>query len=140
MAQLFSGLRRKNIPISPLFSAPGFTLAMVVIDVLHAMDLGITQDILGNLFFAYMNSSLCTGSNKATRLSELWNRIKAYYRDKKPPTKINKLTYEMVKLNKKGPRFRGKGAETRHLVLFGYELASYMAEQQPNVFHTTLGR
>ena len=44
----------------------------------------------------------------------------------------------MIKLDNKGPRFRGNGAETRHLVLFGYELTSAMQEHLPNTLHLTL--
>ena len=49
--QFFAKMRTQGISPSPLFSAIGFTLLMVMIDVLHCMDLGCTQDILGNIMW-----------------------------------------------------------------------------------------
>ena len=46
----FAAQRNQGIPRSPLFSCPGFSLSMVVIDMLHACDLGVSQIALGNLF------------------------------------------------------------------------------------------
>ena len=40
----FTLLMQEGIVVSPLFSCPFFTLAMVMVDVLHAMDLGVTQE------------------------------------------------------------------------------------------------
>ena len=37
--------------ISALFSAPGLQIDCFVIDWLHACDLGVAQDFLGNLIF-----------------------------------------------------------------------------------------
>ena len=37
--------------MSPLVGCPGFTLERICIGALHAMDLGVSQDILGNIFW-----------------------------------------------------------------------------------------
>ena len=53
--------------------------------------------------------------------------IKWYYKRMNPPTKVNGVTVMMIKQKDKGPKFRGKGAETRHLVPFSLELSQMMA-------------
>ena len=40
--------RSQGVQRSPLFDCPGFSLNMVVIDMLHACDLGVAQVALGN--------------------------------------------------------------------------------------------
>lgn len=64
-----------GITPSPLFQAPGFTLLMVAIDVLHALDLGVTQDMLGNLLWESLDVLFMEGKNKAGKLNLLWLRI-----------------------------------------------------------------
>ena len=50
-AGLMSQLRALGVELSPLFSCPGFIADYICIDVLHALDLGVTQELLGNVFF-----------------------------------------------------------------------------------------
>ena len=127
MGSFFKQMKDQGILPSPLFNAPGFLWTFIMIDCLHTMDLGVTQIVLGNLFYEYWYSPMCKGKNQATKTLELWGLMKEYYQRTKPPTRISALTVEMVKQSQKGPKFRGKGAETRHLVVFGYELAQAMA-------------
>ena len=87
---------------------------MVCIDVLHALDLGITQDMLGNLFWESLGTLYKEGRTKADRLNLLWNKMKKFYNLFKPPSQIQKLTEEMIKQDKKGPKLKANGAETRH--------------------------
>ena len=41
----------QGINVNPLFSLLGFSAELICIDVLHSMDLGTTQDAIGNVFF-----------------------------------------------------------------------------------------
>ena len=68
-------MTNNGITPSPLFKAPGFTLLMVAIDVLHALDLGVTQDMLGNLLWESLDVLFMQGKNKAGKLNLLWLRI-----------------------------------------------------------------
>ena len=52
---------------SPLFSCPGFSLEAVFIDILHCMDLGVAQDILGNVFWEAVET-LVEGGNRGLRM------------------------------------------------------------------------
>ena len=87
---------------------------MIMIDVLHTLDLGISQQTLGNLFFMFYNSPLAKGSTRKGKTHCLWMYIKSYYKRSNPPTQISALTPEMIKQDSKGPKFRAKGAEIRH--------------------------
>ena len=121
----FAKLRAQGLDPSPLFSAIGFTLLMVMIDVLHCMDLGCSQDILGNIFWEAM-PVVCSGRSHKAQVHDLWDRIRKYNSEFKPTTVLQGLTVEMIKQRGKSPKLRAKGAETRHLVPFGVLLASEM--------------
>ena len=101
---------------------------MVCIDILHACDLGITQDTLGNVFWEALRE-LCPGKNEHERIRHLWQKMKNHYKLFKPPSQLQTLTKEMIKHDKKAPKLRAKGAETRHLVSFGLQLAIEMQEK-----------
>ena len=128
--RFFANMRSQGFEPSPLFSAIGFTLCMVMIDVLHCMDLGVSQDILGNIFWEAM-PVVCSGRSHKAQVHELWGRIREYNEEFKPTTVLQGLTVEMVKTRGKAPKLRAKGAETRHLVPFGVLLAGEL--------HKTLG-
>ena len=101
MTGFLSELRKNKIAVSPLFSVPGFVLSMIAIDVLHTLDLGISQDALGNLFHTFWNSILAKTNNKLTKTKELWDRIKSYYQRVHPPTTLNGLSVEMIQVDGK---------------------------------------
>ena len=83
--------------MSPLFSLPGFLFEMICVDVLHAMDLGITQDAIGNLLYECLGT-VFKGPNKALQLEQLKAKLKQYYKDAKAPNRINNVTMEMIKV------------------------------------------
>ena len=101
---------------------------MVVIDVLHCLDLGVSQDALGNLFYDAVNrSNLFSGRSQEERFKCLWAMIRVYYQQTRGvSTPVQSMTWEMVKRDSKGPKLRTKGAETRGLVPFGLRLALAM--------------
>ena len=135
----FMKLMHKNgISSSVLFEAPGFMLDFIMVDVLHCLDLGVAQEALGNLFFYFITSKVCPGSNRSQQILHLWHKIQAYYKEACPPTRIGKLTEEMVKQKSKKPRLRAKGSETRHLVPYGLVLASEIMEAGSTAFTRTL--
>eukprot|EP00969_Alexandrium_andersonii_P250646 11078119-Alexandrium_andersonii.AAC.1 len=130
--QFLKRQRDNGVQPSPLFSIPGFTLDMVVIDVLHCMDLGCSQDMLGNVFWEGL--SLYTARNRSEQIKLLWASMKAHYKAMKTPVQLQSITEEMLKKDKKPPKLKAKGAETRHLVLFGLEIAQAM-DQEHNTTH-----
>ena len=127
-----------GIAKSALFDAPGFLLQYIMVDVLHCLDLGVTQDAIGNLLFLYICSKFVEGKNRDQKLNTLWSKIKAYYKVAKPPTTISAITKEMIQRKGKAPKFKAKGAETRHLVPFAYELSLEIAEKEPTALHEAI--
>ena len=51
MSAFVSDAEKRGIPLSPLLSLPGFLLSYIVIDVLHAIDLGVAQDVAGSFLY-----------------------------------------------------------------------------------------
>jgi hypothetical protein len=107
---------------------------MVGVDVLHCMDLGVTQDILGSFLWEWVGAN---GSQRRKfRLLLLNQLLRKFYQSW--PSKVSQvdvLTQEMLKQKKKCPRLtQCKGAETRHLVPFALSLAQKMAVSKPTLF------
>ena len=114
--QFWDMMRDQGIPPCPIFDLPGVGLEVICIDVLHALDLGFTQDVLGNILWEYLASGLCVGRSLDARVKSLWAQWKEHQKTYKTPCKLQGLTKEMIKLDKKPPKLRAKGAETRILL------------------------
>ena len=108
----------------PLFLLPGLCILMVMADVLHVFDLGITHHVLGNVFFhlCYELRYFPAGATPQARLDLLWQRIVRHYRGRGTPCQLQNLTLSMF-CNPKAahahfPCMSGlvKAAESRHLV------------------------
>eukprot|EP00969_Alexandrium_andersonii_P253201 11190350-Alexandrium_andersonii.AAC.1 len=117
--------KSQGIPPTPLLSCPGFAFSKLCLDVLHALDLGVVQDALGNFFYEVLNTDFLTKKrvNRDEKTKLLWARMKVFYNTAQTSTRLQGLTTEMIKVDGKTPKFRGKGAETRHLVPFAFELS-----------------
>ena len=122
--QFFQELRDKGLSPSPLFSAPGFELFMIVLDWLHIVDLGVAQDLTGSLFHEFIR---LPGQTKAQNLKVPWTRLREFYRAAKVACRLDNLTEEMIEKPGKSPKLRAKGGETRQLIPFAAELAEELA-------------
>ena len=103
--------------MSPLFDLPLFTFKNICIDILHACDLGVTQDIVGNILFLALGI-VFLGSNRKHQMDSLNLQLKDHYRVFKTKNRVGFVSEDMVKRSGKSPKFRAKGAETRHIVPF----------------------
>ena len=83
---------------------------------------------LGNVFFEALDY-LFDGSNREKRLTQLHLKLKHYIKMFRPPSYLQKLTMEMIFKQGKSPKLKAKGAETRHMVLFGLQLAQELNEK-----------
>ena len=137
-AAFWAQFRAQGLTPSPLFSLPGFSLEMVAIDLLHAGDLGVTQDLLGNVCWEFFHHPACTGTTQADRLSFMWAKLKAHYAALQTTNRVQKLTREMFKQDRKPPKLRTKGAETRGCLPWGLELAMEMAKSTPGAHSQTV--
>jgi hypothetical protein len=121
-------LQASGVQPSPLLGCPGFRLDYVAIDWLHTVDLGVSQDILGNVFCEFMATQ---GGNKSQQLKTLWQRIRQYYQEVKPSSQLDGLTWDMVQSTGKSPKLKAKGGETRYLVPLAAELAQECLAARP---------
>ena len=124
-------LQAKGKTLSPLLSAPGMSLRYVAIDVLHALDLGFSCDVLGSFFWILVRDrAFFHGASQDKRVTELWAEIKRRYRVWETECRIQGLTREMILQKKPNatPKLRTKGAETRHLVPIALGLAQSYAD------------
>jgi len=135
--EFFTLQMQQGIVASPLFQCPNFSLDMVCIDILHTMDLGVTQDCLGCLFWHSIETYF-SGRTLKDKVQQLWTAIRQHYNAHKTPNQLQALTMEMVKRPGKTPKLKAKGGETRGLVPFGLELACQLQEKQNSPYHDTL--
>ena len=110
-----------------LFIPPWFKLAIVVIDWLHCVDLGVLADLLGNVLFELFElAQEQPGTTIAKRTSALFEKIQEWYRATKPPSILDNLTPEMIRAAAdKPPKLRAKGGEARYLLPIVYEMTAH---------------
>ena len=119
LASALAGPRRCTVV---LVSVPGFVADMIC---MHAIDLGVSQEILGSILFQCLGV-FALGENRAARVADLFVKLKQHYERMRTPNRLSALTVEMLKREGKAPKLRAKGSETRHLVPFGVEVAAAM--------------
>ena len=117
----FQRLLEQAGKLSPIFGCPGLSIRHFLIDWLHAVDLGVSQSVIGNLFHEI--AELLPGATRKDRIASLFKRIKEWYSIAKPPSRLDNLTDLMVKLPGKSPKLRSKAGECRYLVPFAAKLA-----------------
>jgi hypothetical protein len=112
--QFHFGLLNCGYSPCPLFSAPGVSSKIVVVDWLHACDLGIGADIQGNVLNELL--AFMPGSNVSTRVSALWQEIQQEYKVQGTKNKLETFTVLSFLQPTKSPKLRGKAANIRGLV------------------------
>lgn len=119
----FEAMLRSKGELSTIFKSPNLQIKHFLIDWLHAVDLGVSQSVIGNVLWEILQ--LCPGNNRDDKLKYLWADLKMFYAEYSPPSKLDNLTMEMLKLPGKPPKLRSKAAECRYLLPF----AAIMAER-----------
>ena len=97
-------LRSQGQAVNPLFSAPGFTAELICIDVLHACDLGVTQEVLGSIFFEALGV-FALGSNRVAQVVDLFRHMQAHYKRMGTTNRLSFLTVEMINQQNKPQKF-----------------------------------
>jgi hypothetical protein len=72
--ELLRWMERERLPISSLFSLPRFSEACILQDWMHCVDLGVAQDLIGNLFHEVRRQ--LPGASMDARMSVLLQRLK----------------------------------------------------------------
>lgn len=130
-----------GLAVSPLLGLPGFSLDLVVLDWLHVVDLGIGADLLGNLFYevVHFRCAIFAANSKEFRLDLLWQKLQDWYKEVKPASRLDNLTFDMI-CGKNKPKLRAKGGECRYLLPFGALLASEIASEESTPHNHTVAR
>ena len=110
---------------SHFFSIPNMQVQDIMIDWLHTMDLGVSQDIIGNVFWQVLPK--LEGRTQDDKVRSLWLRMQAFYRDNDTKSRLDNLSRGMIKNGSDPPKLRSKAAECRYLVPFAAQLASEFA-------------
>ena len=100
----------------PLWSVPGVSCSIVVVDWLHCADLGVAADILGNILLELVD--LFPGSDRNVRMKALWQEIRAEYDRHAIPVgdRFPNLKLKSFWSAKKSPKLKGKAAHIRYVV------------------------
>ena len=126
----FEAILRLRGKISTLFKCPGLSLRHFMVDWLHAIDLGVGQSVIGNVMWEALNI-LWPNLNTKQQVHAMYLKLKDWYKEANPPSRLDALTIEMLKLPGKGPKLRSKAAECRYLLPFAAILARECDDGSP---------
>ena len=111
--------------VCPMFSVPGFSISALTLDVMHVLDLGVSQYLAGAVFATLIQNNFAKSDHvyvdmmRRQNLFHLRRRLSAYYRSLVRPrgtmSQIGKLTLPMLSSLAK-PRLKSKAAECRNLI------------------------
>ena len=101
----------------PIWSVPGVSSDIVVVDWLHCADIGVSADITGNVLLELL--STYEGSrDRNVKMKALWEDVRAEY-DRQEVPQGNRFPTLRVKSfwgQGKSPKLKGKAAHIRYLV------------------------
>lgn len=108
-----------------IFLVRTLRLEGVLADVMHTMCLGVAAHVCGNVMHEVMEANPAWGATQADRCKTLKGRLDLWYKETKEQHKYDgKLTYARIKKAGDWPKFVGKAAATRRLVVFCARLAA----------------
>lgn len=121
----------------PLLGCPGFDEEFIIIGFLHCHDLGVTQDVLGNIFWEALDWLGLPGSSREQRCKVLWGMVQVFYKQHqiKKEDQIQALYVKMIKKDKAPPKIKTKGKQCKYLVRFGVTLAQQL-DNKWGTWHT----
>jgi hypothetical protein len=100
---------------SPLFSCPGFTTDHICIGALRCLDLGITQDIIGNMLWEAVLWLGIPGATQHLRVQQLWGWMQLYYQTNKVVGGLQGLSLLMIKKTWPGSQAQEQGCPSQAL-------------------------
>ena len=117
-------LLRRGEAVPILFAlCTGLRLECVMIDIMHAVDLGLAAHVVGNIFWELI-ARRTWGPNQAVNLEALKERLKQWYSVTKEKSHIRgKLTLERIRASGEAPKLSCKASACRHIVKFALLLA-----------------
>lgn len=110
----------------------GLSIGCVMVDTLHAVDLGVASHVAGNVFRMCLDRNVWQGGNLKNNAAKLSSEIEEWHRTTKTKSKLQgDLTPERLKSTSGYPKLKAKGAATRHLMEFVHMLAvKYLSDDR----------
>ena len=115
-------LAESDSDVPELFSIKGLRLECITIDVLHCVDLGVAQHVIGNTLWEVLP---LLGRNRQAQIAELNKRLKRWYTAHRVESRLQgQISEDMLKSKGGWPKLRAKGAATRNMAAFAQCLAN----------------
>ena len=118
-------LREKGQSVPILLSlVVGLTLGCVMIDILHAVDLGVAAHVVGNIFWRCVVKRVWGCRTYAENVEKLEEELNSWYKERKEKSQLQgRLTIARIRTSKNWPKLKAKGAASRHIAEFALLLA-----------------
>lgn len=117
-------LQRVGGQIPELFKhVIGLRLECIVVDVLHALDLGVAATIVGNILWETVAKKMWGGSNQDANVALLEKYLRAWEKKTNATKLQGALTAERLRNSSGYPKLKAKGAATRHLAPYALAVA-----------------
>ena len=113
--------------VCALFTLPGASTSIILMDWMHLVELGVGQDLVGNICWECLRRpGTLTGGSIPVRLKALNDLLKAYNSEHKPFNPVQRLTKGMVKSEGGQPKLKCKTSECRGLQPWAVQLAKLL--------------
>ena len=118
-------LKEKNLLVPILLAlCIGFRLECILVDVLHAADLGMTAHIIGNIMWESVLQKYWGASTQEANVELLAKDLDSWYKKTKCKVKIQgKLTQQRIRADGQFPKLKCKAAAARHLADYALDVA-----------------
>ena len=118
-------LEDEGSEVPALFKIHSLRMEGIMIDVLHAVDLGVCSHVVGNTLFEIQEAHPEWGGKQEERVERLDSLLNKHYKATKEQYKLDgHLTLERVRKPGDWPALRGKAAAIRHMISFVLALAT----------------
>lgn len=111
---------------SPLFDITGFSIELIHLDVMHVLDLGVSQYLAGAVLRELVENNFCRSTaayaemRRFDCIKALRKHLASFYKEDVPErstrSRIGRLTLPMLGTQRAKPRLHSKAAECRHLI------------------------
>jgi hypothetical protein len=114
-----------GLSASPIFGWPGFTYAMLDVDWMHTVDLGVTLVVLGNMFLDFFYFLGGSHNNAKPTLGKILNMVKLASKSMGVSVPIWDLTMGMISAKASHwPVLKLKAGEARYMLPVCFHMAS----------------
>ena len=120
-----AGLEEIGADLPSLFKhVVGLRIECVVIDALHALDLGEAGHIIGNILWDSIKTRKWGGRNQDANIDLLEADLRSWEKRVKAPTRLQvTLSVARMRCSSGYPKLKTKGAQTRHLAPYALTVA-----------------